>query len=288
MSAATIAPRLDHLTQTPALQRRTTGPPPNGLASLVNKLPVVYTLQSERYHLLETIRAFAWTRLDLAGDADQAALLHTRLVGSPCRAVWARRRWMPRLVTLNSYNAWHGYYDQRVVLPPRTDQSARPTCATAGASRPAVRSASSISATRPWWYQGGITVARQELRREFGIVMRTGSQRSTIRILLINSSRCLYPPAGHRRRPAADRGAASRPSQRAECSPVHHRLLVLPDMPCSCARSRRPPIRAVPTVGKEEQQRAILSLLQLRNDVLLPDPRPTAPRMARSRSVIVA
>ena len=92
MSAATIAPRLDHLTQTPALQRRTTGRPLNGSASLVNKSPVVYTLQSERYHLLETIRAFAWTRLDRAGDADQAALRHMRWCAALAEPVWARRR----------------------------------------------------------------------------------------------------------------------------------------------------------------------------------------------------
>jgi hypothetical protein len=32
---------------------------------------------------------------------------------------------------------------------------------------------------------------------------------------------------------------------------------------------------------KEEQEQAILSLLELRSDILLPDPRPTVPRMAR-------
>ena len=32
---------------------------------------------------------------------------------------------------------------------------------------------------------------------------------------------------------------------------------------------------------KEGQQRAILSLLELRSDILLPDPRPTVPRMAQ-------
>jgi hypothetical protein len=31
----------------------------------------------------------------------------------------------------------------------------------------------------------------------------------------------------------------------------------------------------------EEQQQAILSLLELRSDILLPDPRPTVPRMAQ-------
>jgi hypothetical protein len=32
---------------------------------------------------------------------------------------------------------------------------------------------------------------------------------------------------------------------------------------------------------KDDQQRAIVSLLELRSDVLLPDPRPTVPRMAQ-------
>jgi hypothetical protein len=32
---------------------------------------------------------------------------------------------------------------------------------------------------------------------------------------------------------------------------------------------------------KDEQEQAILGLLELRNDILLPDPRPTVPRMAR-------
>jgi hypothetical protein len=34
-------------------------------------------------------------------------------------------------------------------------------------------------------------------------------------------------------------------------------------------------------LNKDEQQRAILSLLQLRAEILLPDPRPTVPRMAQ-------
>lgn len=34
-------------------------------------------------------------------------------------------------------------------------------------------------------------------------------------------------------------------------------------------------------VEKDEQERAILSLLELRDDVHLPDPRPTVPRMAQ-------
>ena len=34
-------------------------------------------------------------------------------------------------------------------------------------------------------------------------------------------------------------------------------------------------------LAKAEQQRAILSLLELRSDIVLPDSRPTAPRMAR-------
>jgi hypothetical protein len=32
---------------------------------------------------------------------------------------------------------------------------------------------------------------------------------------------------------------------------------------------------------KDDQERAILSLLELRSDILLPDPRPTVPRMAQ-------
>jgi hypothetical protein len=34
-------------------------------------------------------------------------------------------------------------------------------------------------------------------------------------------------------------------------------------------------------LGEDEQQQAILSLLELRSDISLPDPRPTVPRMAR-------
>ena len=134
MSAATIAARLDHLTQAPALQRRTTGRhrsldatidwsyqllnseerrllrslsvfaggftleaveavagterPLDGLASLVNKSLVVYTAQSERYHLLETIRAFARARVHEAGDADQVALRHLRWCAAFAEPVW--------------------------------------------------------------------------------------------------------------------------------------------------------------------------------------------------------
>jgi hypothetical protein len=52
-------------------------------------------------------------------------------------------------------------------------------------------------------------------------------------------------------------------------------------MSCSCARSRGPPIRPFQQLDKEDQQRAIMSLLELRTDTLLPDPRPTVPRMAQ-------
>ena len=134
MSPATIAARLDHLTETPALHRRTTRRhssldatidwsyqllnseerrllrslsvfaggftleaveavagterPLDGLASLVNKSLVVYTDQSERYHLLETIRAFARARVQEAGDADQVALRHLRWCAAFAEPVW--------------------------------------------------------------------------------------------------------------------------------------------------------------------------------------------------------
>ena len=47
-----------------------------GLASLVNKSLVVYAPDTDRYHLLETVRAFALSRLHQAGEADAVARRH--------------------------------------------------------------------------------------------------------------------------------------------------------------------------------------------------------------------
>ncbi len=49
---------------------------PDGLASLVNKSLVVYAPDTDRYHLLETVRAFALSRLRQAGEADAVARRH--------------------------------------------------------------------------------------------------------------------------------------------------------------------------------------------------------------------
>jgi len=52
--------------------------PLDGLASLINNSLVVYTAQSERYHLLEVVRSFARTRLQQAGESNQVALRFER------------------------------------------------------------------------------------------------------------------------------------------------------------------------------------------------------------------
>ena len=61
--------------------------PLDGLASLVNKSLVVYTAQSERYHLLETIRAFAEPSAR-SRRADQVALRHLRWCAAFAEPVW--------------------------------------------------------------------------------------------------------------------------------------------------------------------------------------------------------
>lgn len=113
--------------------------------------------------------------------------------------------------------------------------------------------------------------------------MRTGSPRSTIQILLINSARGALDPS--QLVIVDDRllieellvGLAK------DQTVVLHTTFYWYFRACRAAMLGAGGHLSGPfqQLGEEEQEQAILSLLELRSDILLPDPRPTVPRMAQ-------